>query len=191
MGGDINSKVLHLTPGEIFDWPSDFLLKLERGAVAQYLEKEGVQSFITKFWFIGDCILPIKGDGFRHDFQALDEASASLIPMLAVPEKTLNLHIINHLTYTQALGFAVARLDARARVLWFVKELHKKFGVQEFPLPMTRQHMADHLGLTIETVSRNLSKLKKEGLIGFENSKSITICSAKIIDSSTLSERAK
>lgn len=36
-----------------------------------------------------------------------------------------------------------------------------------FRLPMTRQDMADYLGLTIETVSRTLTRLRQDGLIRF------------------------
>jgi len=36
---------------------------------------------------------------------------------------------------------------------------------QSIHLPMTRQDIADYLGLTVETVSRALAKLKKDGLI--------------------------
>jgi CRP/FNR family transcriptional regulator len=42
---------------------------------------------------------------------------------------------------------------------------HQGAGVDEVDVPMTRNDIADHLGLTIETVSRTLSKLKAEGLI--------------------------
>jgi CRP/FNR family nitrogen fixation transcriptional regulator len=34
-------------------------------------------------------------------------------------------------------------------------------------LPMNRRDIADYLGLTLETVSRALSALRKEGLIKF------------------------
>jgi len=42
-------------------------------------------------------------------------------------------------------------------------------------LPMTRTDIGDHLGLTIETVSRSLSQLRKDGVIALVNSHEILI----------------
>ncbi len=44
-----------------------------------------------------------------------------------------------------------------------------------FELPFTRADMADFLGLTIETVSRQMTKLRKARIIEIENSHHITI----------------
>ena len=38
-------------------------------------------------------------------------------------------------------------------------------AVSEIKLPMTRNDIADYLGLTIETVSRTLTRLRAEGVI--------------------------
>ena len=45
----------------------------------------------------------------------------------------------------------------------------------EFELPLSRQDIGDFLGLTIETVSRQMTKLRQEGLIEVENNRHITI----------------
>ncbi|TVR09911.1 MAG: transcriptional regulator [Salinarimonadaceae bacterium] len=42
-------------------------------------------------------------------------------------------------------------------------------------LPMTRQEIADYLGLTIETVSRSFSALKRGGVVAYERQDSVTI----------------
>lgn len=42
-------------------------------------------------------------------------------------------------------------------------------------LPLTREAMADYLGLTIETVSRQFSAMRKEGLILLDSRRAVTI----------------
>ncbi len=44
-----------------------------------------------------------------------------------------------------------------------------------FDLPLKRADIADFLGLTIETVSRQLTKLRAEGVISIENNRHVTI----------------
>lgn len=44
-----------------------------------------------------------------------------------------------------------------------------------FDIPLTRSEIADFLGLTIETVSRQITHLRKAGLISIENNRSITV----------------
>ena len=44
-----------------------------------------------------------------------------------------------------------------------------------FDLPLTREAMADYLGLTLETVSRQMTALKKDGVIELEGKRHITI----------------
>jgi CRP/FNR family transcriptional regulator len=48
-------------------------------------------------------------------------------------------------------------------------------GAMSFPLRITREAMADYLGLTIETVSRQLSALRREGLIRLRESRVVEI----------------
>ena len=44
-----------------------------------------------------------------------------------------------------------------------------------FELPLSRENLADFLGMTLETVSRQLSHLKKEGIIGLEGRRGVRI----------------
>ncbi|MFT6452412.1 MAG: CRP/FNR family transcriptional regulator [Halocynthiibacter sp.] len=44
-----------------------------------------------------------------------------------------------------------------------------------FDLPLTREAMADYLGLTLETVSRQISSLKREGIVQLEGKRRVVI----------------
>lgn len=44
-----------------------------------------------------------------------------------------------------------------------------------FDLPLSRADIADFLGLTIETVSRQMTKLRKEGIIVIENNRHVSV----------------
>jgi CRP/FNR family transcriptional regulator len=45
----------------------------------------------------------------------------------------------------------------------------------KFALPMTRGDIADYVGMTIETVSRTLTKLRSDGMIDIPNASDIVI----------------
>lgn len=48
-------------------------------------------------------------------------------------------------------------------------------GPITYDLPLTRADIADFLGLTIETVSRQMTKLRKDDVIEIENNRQVTI----------------
>ena len=51
----------------------------------------------------------------------------------------------------------------------------RRHGAITFDLPLTREAMADYLGLTLETVCRQISALKKDGVITLEGKRHITV----------------
>ncbi|MBC7480248.1 MAG: helix-turn-helix domain-containing protein, partial [Pseudorhodobacter sp.] len=48
-------------------------------------------------------------------------------------------------------------------------------GPIRFDLPLTREEMADYLGLTLETVSRQMTALKRDGVVLLEEKRTITV----------------
>ncbi len=87
-------------------------------------------------------------------------AGDDLQQFLAIALKLLN-QAQNHL-------LALGRQDAVGRVRAFLVEMAERqqsSGDGVLMLPMTRTDIGDYLGLTLETVSRVLSKLKKTGVV--------------------------
>ena len=65
---------------------------------------------------------------------------------------------------------------AKSRVLHFLSDLSRRFGKQALvSLPMSHQDIADHLGLTIETLSRTITHLQRSGLLSRKGTRAILL----------------
>ncbi len=91
----------------------------------------------------------------------LDELDAAREWMLLLGRKTAREKIASLLAI-------LARRDVALRQ-------RARGGPLRFDLPLTREQMADYLGLTIETVSRQVSALKRDGLIQVEGTRHVTV----------------
>ena len=75
------------------------------------------------------------------------------------------LTVSNHMRTTQRVG----------SFLWEISERLMEPGCESFTLPMSRYDIADYLGLSVESVSRSLSKLKRSGAIRLVSVRDIAI----------------
>ena len=76
----------------------------------------------------------------------------------------------------------LGRKTAREKIASFLMMLSRRTSVaadtsnqRKLDLPLTREAMADYLGLTIETVSRQFSALRKDGLIQLDGKRGVII----------------
>ena len=92
---------------------------------------------------------------------ALDELDAAREWMLLLGRKTAREKIAS-------LIAIIARRDSEGRA--GIAE-----GRMTVNLPLTREAMADYLGLTLETVSRQVSALKRDGVIQLEGKRHVII----------------
>ena len=91
----------------------------------------------------------------------LDELDAAREWMLVMGRKTAREKIAS-------LIAIIARRDA-------VLNTAGMQGPLVFDLPLTREAMADYLGLTLETVSRQVSALRRDGVISLEGKRRVTV----------------
>ncbi|MEM9881250.1 MAG: helix-turn-helix domain-containing protein, partial [Pseudomonadota bacterium] len=132
---------------------------------------------VLAFVYPGDFIgIEVSG---RHlvSAVALKDATMTCFPISDIDKLARERAAIDHalkqvtnriLAYALDQICVLGRMDARQRLMFlFVHLMHRQALDQavDIDLPMTRQDIADFLGLTMETISRTLSRLKSEGLI--------------------------
>ena len=133
---------------------------------------------VVAFAYPGDIIGFGHGDAYRFDCDALTPArvqvtarSQMLQAMRTRPElgERLLAMAAGEIAAMHDLSVLLGRKSAMARIAGFLVSLAVRTGKQandqRICLPMCRADIADHLGLTIETVSRNLTKLKTRGVV--------------------------
>ena len=99
--------------------------------------------------------------GARLLEMTLDELDSAREWMLVLGRKTAREKIASLLAI-------IARRDAALKK-------HAPRDGMHFDLPLTREAMADYLGLTLETVSRQISALKKSGIIELDGKRKVVI----------------
>ncbi len=155
------------------------VIEVLEGVVCGYRLLPDGQRHIVGFYYPGDllgycCVL-------THAFsaQAISRVKVRRIPHSAVerlvsdrPEfahKLLRL-AASELSATRDHLLCITSKSAEAKMSAFLIALYRRNlanGAEpaRIQLPMTRSDIGDYLGLTIETVSRSLSKLKRAGII--------------------------
>ena len=144
---------------------------------------------IVDFAFPGDFIG--LGDMGQHtsNAQATERTRVCCLPTSALraivqdnPKLGLELYesMSSELSETRELLVSVCQRSAQERVAGFLLALSRRNARRAenascIVLPMTRTDIADYIGLTIETVSRTFSKMRKVGLIEIEQCIIITI----------------
>jgi CRP/FNR family transcriptional regulator len=88
----------------------------------------------------------------------------------------------NELVAAQEQMLLLGRKTARERLASFLIELADRATPGQVALPMTRVDIADYLGLTVETVSRNMTQLSVDGVISVSRSRT----SIAVIDGARL-----
>jgi CRP/FNR family transcriptional regulator len=159
--------------------PADALFNITEGTVKVYkLLADGRQQ-ITGFLFAGDFVGLSSNDFYVYSAEAITAVSYCRFPRRQLerllddfPQMEHRLLRIasNELAAAQNQMLLLGRKSAREKLASFLLMLSRqaeRVGRVATPvqLPMTRREIADYLGLTVETVSRTFTQLRKEKVI--------------------------
>ncbi|PKV11863.1 Crp/Fnr family transcriptional regulator [Xanthomonas prunicola] len=134
---------------------------------------------ITGFVLPGDYVGLTETAQHRHDIEAIVDSRVCRTPMAQMRhlrerypqlERKLLQRASMELAAAQDTGLLLARLQPSERLAHFLLRLAARStqpgaGGDTVALPMSRSDIADHLGLTVETVSRTFTKLRQQQLI--------------------------
>jgi CRP-like cAMP-binding protein len=133
---------------------------------------------VVAFAYPGDVIGFGHGEAYRFDCDALTPARVQVTArgdlgqaMRSRPElgEKLLAMAAGEVASMHDLSVLLCRKSAMERIAGFLLSLASRTGKlgndKRVSLPMCRADIADHLGLTIETVSRNLTKLKVRRIV--------------------------
>ncbi|HYD27698.1 helix-turn-helix domain-containing protein [Brevundimonas sp.] len=156
------------------DEDADLIYRLVRGAVrTSHLLSDGRRQ-IGDFYYEGDVLGVEIGDTHRFSAEALSDCEVLAVRRsgsAAYDAGRLDRMIWQatavELARAQSHMLLLGRATACEKVARFLLDIADRFRSELVALPMSRQDMADYLGLTIETISRMLGRLQAEGLVEF------------------------
>ena len=156
------------------DEDADLIYRLVRGAArTSHLLVDGRRQ-IGDFYYESDVLGVEVGETHRYSAEALSDCevlairrSGSAAYDAARYERMIWKATANELNRAQSHMLLLGRATACEKVAHFLIDIAERFRGDLIALPMSRQDMADYLGLTIETVSRMLGRLQADGMVEF------------------------
>jgi CRP/FNR family transcriptional regulator, nitrogen fixation regulation protein len=166
---------------------ADYLYKVVTGAVRMYKVLNDGRRQIGAFYLPGDMFGFEPGEEHACSAEAVGDATVLVFKrtaVLALASRDADVArqlweiTARELDRSQKHSLLLI-LSAQERVASFLIEMAGRSRAGgEIELPMSRQDIADYLGLTIETVSRTLTQLESVGAIGVPAARRITFRNA-------------
>ena len=172
---------------EIFgeDEPAEYVYQVVSGSVRTYKLLSDGRRQIGAFHLPGDVFGLESGPTHRLAAEAVVDTTVRLVKRSSL-EKAASVDVrVARKLWTMTAGklkqaedhmLLLGRKNAMERVATFLLEMDRRLSVADMmALPMCRRDIGDYLGLTLETVSRALSKLHAKGVLGFSGVRQIVL----------------
>jgi CRP/FNR family nitrogen fixation transcriptional regulator len=167
------------------DEPAEYVYQVVTGAVRSYKLLSDGRRQIGSFHLSGDVFGLESGATHRLAAEAIIDTTVRLVKRASL-EKAAGTDVqvarklwamtAGELRHAEDHMLLLGRKTAMERVATFLLEMDRRLAVAGMmALPMCRRDIGDYLGLTLETVSRALSQLQAQGILGFSGARQIVL----------------
>jgi CRP-like cAMP-binding protein len=163
---------------------AEFVYQVVSGAVRTYKVLADGRRQIASFYLPGDLFGLEVGDNHAFSAEAIAASKIAVIKRSRIAEVASRDGQVSTQLFN-AVGRELRRVQdhillliktAQERVAGFLLEMARRNpGQNEIDLPMSRQDIADYLGLTIETVSRTITSLEHGQFIALPSARTIVL----------------
>jgi CRP/FNR family nitrogen fixation transcriptional regulator len=171
--------------------PAEYFYKVITGAVRTYRVLSDGRRQIAAFYLPGDVFGLETGEDHAFSAEAVSDARVLVIKRKTVVSLAARDSEVARQLWRLA-GLELQRTQnhvlllvktAPERVASFLLEMAERIkGSDEVELPMSRQDVADYLGLTIETVSRMLTRFESASAIALPSTKRIVLHNRAVLE---------
>ncbi len=171
--------------------PAEYVYKVVSGAVRTYRVLSDGRRQVSAFYLPGDVFGLELGAEHAGSAEAVVSSKVLFVRRSALLQASQrNGDVARELLAITARELRRAQnhtllliKSAQERVAAFLLEMGQRIsGAAAFDLPMSRQDIADYLGLTIETVSRTLTQLEENATIKLVASRRIVLSNPSALD---------
>lgn len=185
--GLIASEFSYKKDEEIYgeDEPAEYVYQVISGAVRSYKLLSDGRRQIGAFHLPGDVFGLEFGSSHRLAAEAIIDTNVRLVKRRSLEQAASVDVAVARKLWTMTAGdlrhaedhmLLLGRKTAMERVATFLLEMDRRLAVAGMmALPMCRRDIGDYLGLTLETVSRALSQLHSQGVLGFSGARQIVL----------------
>ncbi|GAB5380669.1 MAG: electron transport transcriptional regulator EtrA [Aliiglaciecola sp.] len=160
------------------------LFAVRSGSFKSYITSSDGEQQITGFHFPGDIVGfdGLYSDQYQSYTQAMETSMICELPYEKLDQMSAQLPTLRRemlkimsteINQDHSMMMLLNKRTAEERLAHFLTTLsdrfsNRGFSAVEFNLTMTRNEIGNHLGLTVETVSRLLTRFQKENIINVD-----------------------
>jgi CRP/FNR family nitrogen fixation transcriptional regulator len=171
--------------------PADYVYQVVSGAARTYKVLSDGRRQIGAFYLPSEVFGLGVGDVHHYSAEAIGKSTLLVVKRSALIALADTDHRVAHLLWTltaQELQRVQEHMlllirSAQERVACFLLEMAERMAEADvIDLPMSRQDIADYLGLTIETISRTLTQLETAATISVPTCRRIVLTNRKALN---------